>query len=41
MLLKYHEYITLKKKVAEENFLLEQAKQNYLSISPRQCMVYW
>lgn len=28
MLLKYHEYITLKKKVVEENAWLEQAKQN-------------
>ena len=28
MLLKYHEYITFKKKVAEENTWLEQAKQN-------------
>ena len=32
MLLKYHEYITLKKKVAEEKSWLEQAKQNYGSL---------
>ena len=32
MQLKYHEYITLKEKVAEEKSWLEQAKQNYGSL---------